>query len=106
MKLNIRKCQCSFTLLTTACIAEGVTSRSLALIFLKFNNKTRLTLCKRNLQSFKSAATKNAKLVYCALLWQRWVEQLGNIICLHVGCGYNKKYQKLIDGTCVLVEPE
>ena len=25
----------------------------------------RLTLCKRNLQSFKSAATRNAKLVYC-----------------------------------------
>ena len=31
MKLNIPKCQCSFTLLTTVCIIGGVTSHSLSL---------------------------------------------------------------------------
>ena len=30
IKLNIPKCQCSFTLLTTVCIVGGVTSRSLS----------------------------------------------------------------------------
>ena len=31
MKVNIPKCQCRFTLLTTVCIVGGVTSRSLYL---------------------------------------------------------------------------
>ena len=34
MKLNIPKCQCSFTLLTTVCSVGGVTSRFLSLVFL------------------------------------------------------------------------
>ena len=34
MELNIPKWQCSFTLFTTVCIVEGVTSRSLSLVFL------------------------------------------------------------------------
>ena len=57
MKLIIPKCQCSFTLLTTECIVGGVTSRFLSQAFWIFHNKTRLRLYKRNLQSFKSAAT-------------------------------------------------
>ena len=56
MKLNIPKCQCSFTLPTTVCIVGGVTSRSLSQVFW-INNKTRLQL-------LKSAVTRNSKLVY------------------------------------------
>ena len=33
MKLNIPKCQYSFTLLAIVCIVEGVISRSLSLVF-------------------------------------------------------------------------
>ena len=36
--INIPKRQCSFTLRTTACIAGGVTSHSLSLVFLNIQN--------------------------------------------------------------------
>ena len=34
IKLNVPKCQCSFTLFRTACIVGGVTSRFLSQVFL------------------------------------------------------------------------
>ena len=42
----------------------SVTSRSLSLVFLNGNNKTRLRLYKTNLQSLESAASRNLKLFY------------------------------------------
>ena len=67
MKLNIPKCQCSFTLLRNVCIVEGETSCFLSQVFLNIYQKMRLRLYKMNLQSFKSAVTGNLKLVYSIL---------------------------------------
>ena len=44
-------------------IVGGVTSHFLSLVFWIFNNKTRLRLYKMSLQSFKSVATRNSKLI-------------------------------------------
>ena len=68
MKLNVPKCQCSFTLLTPVRIVGGVISRSLSLTSTFEYSITRLRLYKMNLQSFKSATTESSKLVYYGFL--------------------------------------
>ena len=68
MELNIRKCQCSFAPLQLCVLLEV---RLIALFhkyFWIFETKTKLSLYKMNLESFKSVATRNQKLVYYA--WQ------------------------------------
>ena len=47
MKLNIPKCQCSFTLLTTVCIVGGVTSQSLSQVFLNISQQNVAKTIKR-----------------------------------------------------------
>ena len=83
MKLNIPKCQCSFTLLATVCIVVGVTSFLVlsGKYFWIFSNNSRLRLHKMNPQSFRSTATGNSKLIYWNIFkpvswkyWKNWIK--------------------------------
>ena len=79
--------ECNFTLLITVCVVGGVTCCTLSLVLLNIKNKMRLGMYKMNFQSFKSAASRNLKLV-C------WMENPNDLL----------KYVKLQVSSSILSE--